>query len=185
MRLVGERPVVERQREHHRAQAEADGVELGDVQVRRAARRVGGRAVDHRHAERAQREDRRRAAPSRCGGTGVVRTRSARPAPCRAVTAVGSVSGWIGPALRRQRPAFLLGEERVQHVLRDRRGVRRRERRARGRRRPQSAGCRAARRTTNQPWSRRSLVGACRRRPCPAFEITCAVPVLPGDVVRP
>ena len=57
MRLVGERPVVERQHEHHRAQAEDDGVELGDVEVRVAARRIGRRAVDHRHAERAQRED--------------------------------------------------------------------------------------------------------------------------------
>ncbi len=57
VRLVGEGAVVERQHEHHRAQAEDDGVELRDVQARHRAGRIRGRAVDHRDAERAERED--------------------------------------------------------------------------------------------------------------------------------
>jgi hypothetical protein len=41
----------------HRAETEHDGVELGDVHARGGARRVGGGAVDHHDAERAQRQD--------------------------------------------------------------------------------------------------------------------------------
>ena len=66
-----------------------------------------------------------------------------------------------------------------EHVMRDGGGVRRRARRARGRRRRQSAGCRAARRTRTS----RCRAGPCRScraaARAPWFEITCAVPVLP------
>ncbi len=56
MRLVGERPIVQREHEQHRHQAEGDGIELRDIEPRGDACRIGRRAVDHDHAERAERE---------------------------------------------------------------------------------------------------------------------------------
>ena len=60
VRLVGEGAVVEGDREHHRTQADRDGVELRDVHARRGAGRgrIGRRAVDHHEPERAECDDR-------------------------------------------------------------------------------------------------------------------------------
>ncbi len=56
MGLVGERPVVDRQRHQHRADPEHDRIELRHVEMRRRRRRAR-RAVDHGHPDRAQCED--------------------------------------------------------------------------------------------------------------------------------
>ena len=63
MRLVGEGAVIERHHEQHRADADHDGVHLGQGHPRRGAGRIGGRAVDHGDAQRAQREDRNHQRP--------------------------------------------------------------------------------------------------------------------------
>ena len=56
VRLVGERAVVDRQRDEHRDHAERDRVELRRPQMRGGPRGIGRRAVDHHDADAAQRE---------------------------------------------------------------------------------------------------------------------------------
>ena len=140
-----------------------------------AARRIGRRAVDHRDADARTARGWRRAAPSRCGSRGVVRTSVGQPArqPIDGfeVRASASASGGSG------RPSFFAKnvssmwcatQRRVaavhavleEHDAGDLRVV--------------------ARREEHEPAVvAQVLVGLARPRPCPAFEMTCAVPVLP------
>ena len=154
------------------------------VMYRRDTPRVGidRGAVDHRDARARTAPGWRRAAPSRCGSRAVVRTRRrcppVGPRPPLRVRVLVIETELLVRGRRRQRPALLLREERVENVMRDRAPRSARACRARGRRRRQSAGCRAARRTRTS----RCRAGPCRagrgRRPR-CCEITCAVPVLP------
>ena len=150
-------------------------------------RHVGG-AVDHRDADAGEQQHRRRAAASRCGSRAGVRTSRLHgppPRPARRRAARQRIAGRLEPHVRAaSAPAAAACRPSWRSRCRAR-AARSARRRRRGP--PCSsehdagdlAGCRAARRTRTS---------RCRGSPCrrswpraalPAFEITCAVPVLP------
>ena len=86
VRLVGERPVVEREHDTIAPSTDDDGVQLRDVQLRVAARRVGAWCCRSSPRRARTAPVSRAAAPSRCGSTAFVRTflLSVTPAPALA-----------------------------------------------------------------------------------------------------
>ena len=117
-------------------------------------------------------------------GRSLVISRHRRRIGILARTTVAGGVGEVEPhLLRLRRAAAADGRPASRRTCRgcDARPTRRlaRASRVRGTRCRRSSGCRAARRTTNQPLSRRSLRFP-RAAARPWFEITCAVPVLPA-----